>query len=84
MQNSESHVARRKFLGLLGLLSIAGFAGASSKGLVKNIKPEPKKVRLLGQDGKLFEVDASVISDPNHVASRKKVSDKELQDWIKK
>ena len=35
-------------------------------------------VKMLTQDGQLVEVDAKLLA-----ASRKKISDKELQDWVK-
>jgi hypothetical protein len=79
--------SRRKFVWGLGILSsFAAFAAATSFPFFskKNsilIKPEGKKktVKMLTQDGRLVEVDEALI-----VASKKKVTNTELQHWIKK
>jgi hypothetical protein len=42
-------------------------------------KKQKKIVRMLTQDGKLVEVDASALP-----AKGKKISDAELQSWVKK
>jgi len=77
MQIEGSKVTRRKLVGWLGVLSLFTMAGAAfrpwkSKGTSKTIK-------MLTQDGKLMEVDARLLA-----SASKKVSDKELQSWIKK
>lgn len=74
MQIETNRVPRKKFviwLGSLALFSMIGGAFGLSK-----IK-EPKTVKLLTRDGKLVEVDAGLLA-----AYRKKVSDKELLNWI--
>jgi hypothetical protein len=38
-----------------------------------------RTVKMLTQDGKLVEIDASILASGN-----KKISDKELQNWVKK
>jgi hypothetical protein len=76
MQIEEKKVTRRKLLGWLGVLSMFTVAGAAFKPW-KNKKP--KTVKMLTQDGQLVEIDASLIA-----ANRKKISDKELQSWVKK
>ena len=76
MKNEESKIARRKFLGWVGVLSLAGVAG----GNLFFKKPQAAKtVKMLTQDGKLVEVDASALS-----GKRKKISDNELKSWVKK
>ena len=76
---------RRKFIWGVGVLSLFAAVASSlpffSKKNVIACKPESKKrtLTMLTQDGKLVEIDASLIT-----ASRKKISNKELQNWIKK
>jgi hypothetical protein len=75
MQTEESKVTRRKLLGWLGVLSLFTMAGAAFKPL-KN--KAPKTVKMLTQDGQLVEVDASLLA-----SNSKKISNKELQNWVK-
>ena len=76
MNNENSKLARRKFVGWLGVFSIGGVL---ANGLFSSVKPAPKTVRMLTQDGKLVEVDAAALNVP-----RKRITDDELQSWIKK
>ena len=76
MQVNESKISRKKMVSWLGIVSLFTMAGAAFKPW-KN-KP-PKTVKMLTQDGKLVEVDASFLA-----ACRKKISDKDLQNWVKK
>lgn len=76
---------RRKFVWGIGVLSLfaavaSGLPFFSKKDVIA-CKPESKKrmLTMLTQDGKLVEIDESLIT-----ASRKKISNKELQNWIKK
>ncbi|HEK19013.1 hypothetical protein DIU31_027735 [Mucilaginibacter rubeus] len=79
--------SRRKFLWLFSILSV--FTAAASSGRLrfpgKKLsgpgKPDDKKrtVKMLTQDGRLVEVDESLLT-----ANRKKVTNTELQQWIKK
>lgn len=76
---------RRKFVWGIGILSLfaavaSGLPFFSKKDVIA-CKPEGKKrmLTMLTQDGKLVEIDESLIT-----ASRKKISNKELQNWIKK
>jgi hypothetical protein len=78
MQQEESKIARRRFVGLLGIFSIAGIAGAGGKALSK-VKPTPKTVKMLTEDGKLVEVEVNALN-----GKRKRISDEELKTWIKK
>ncbi len=75
MQTEKSNVTRKKFAGWLGVLSLFAMLGAAFR-IRKNKKIET--VKMLTQDGQLVEVDAKLLA-----ASRKKISDKELQDWVK-
>lgn len=76
---------RRKFVWGIGVLSLfaavaSGLPFFSKKDVIA-CKPESKKrmLTMLTQDGKLVEIDESLIT-----AGRKKISNKELQNWIKK
>jgi hypothetical protein len=73
LQNSNS---RKNFLLWCSAIfsSLAVFKIISEKKRSKN-----KTVRMLGQDGKLVEVDITALA-----AGRKRISNKELQNWIKK
>ena len=90
MNNNEEIIetispARRKLIWSVGILSLFAAVASSlpffSKKDVIACKPESKKrtLTMLTQDGKLVEIDESLIT-----ASRKKISNTELQNWIKK
>ncbi|ASU33075.1 hypothetical protein [Mucilaginibacter xinganensis] len=83
----ENSASRRRFVWKAGALTVVA-AVSASLGLPfftkKNkISPSPEvkcgTVRMLTQDGRLVDVDASLLT-----ANRKKVSDSELKNWIKK
>ena len=76
---------RRKLLAGIGVLSAfslwktAGFF-FKKKQVIACAPPEEKKtMKVLSQDGRLVEVDISKIK-----ILKGKISDQELQDWIKK
>jgi len=76
---------RRKILYGVGVLSILAaistffrFPIAVKKNAIA-CKPESKKIKMLTQDGRLVEIDESLVT-----ANKKKISNKELQHWIKK
>lgn len=76
--------ARRKFVLGLGILSaFAAVAAAIDIPFFfkKTSKPASKKktVKMLTEDGRLVEIDASLMT-----ASKKKATNTELQHWIKK
>ena len=64
--------SRKKFL-ILGLSAITFFS------VFKFVRPsqKKKKVKLLTQDGRLVEIDKNLLS------KGKKISNEELQQWIK-
>jgi len=80
MQTPQQTDSRKKFL-------IWGAAIFSSLAILKLIPGRRKNredatnetVKLLGQDGKLVEIDKRLLT-----SSRGKVSNEELQQWIKK
>lgn len=79
-----SSPTRRKFVLGLGVLS-AFTAITASVSLPffkkKSAKADGKKniVKMLTEDGRLVEIDGSLIT-----ASKKKATNKELQNWIKR
>jgi hypothetical protein len=75
---------RRKLLAGIGILSLLSFLKIGSLGAKRKVvscaPPEEKKtIKLLSQDGTLVEVDVSKIKRLD-----RKVSNKELQEWIKR
>jgi len=76
MQESPKPTSRKKFL--LWSATIL-----SSSAVFKFIRiPKKKKsdtVKMLTQDGKLVEIDKKLLASPG-----KKISDIELQQWVKK
>jgi hypothetical protein len=75
MQMEDHKVSRRKLVGWLGVLSLFTMAGAAFR---PSRTKAPKTVKMLTQDGQLVEVDATLLA-----ANKKKISDKELQNWVK-
>lgn len=78
--NMQEHInkpaSRKRFLqwgsAILGSITIFKF-------LPKTKKPAPETIKFLTEDGKLVEVDYKLLA-----STGKKISDKELQQWIKK
>jgi hypothetical protein len=76
---------RRKLLAGMGILSAFSLWKATGlffkkKQVIACAPPEEKKtMKVLSQDGRLVEVDVSKIK-----ILKGKISDQELQDWIKK
>jgi len=79
--------SRRKFVWGIGVFSMfAAIAALIKPPFLRKrdviaCKPESKKrmIKMLSQNGTLVEFDESLIK-----ANRKKISNSELQDWIKK
>jgi hypothetical protein len=75
MEESSKPSSRKKFL----LLTGAAFLSASVLRMFTRKKKEKEPtVKLLTQDGKLVEIDRSRLP-----TAGKKISDKELQQWIR-
>lgn len=79
------NLQRRKFV--FGFSTLAAFAAFGrvlglplfNKKEPKAIQPDKKRIiKMLTRDGKLVEADVSLIS------SKRKISNTELQNWIKK
>jgi hypothetical protein len=82
--NSNKAAGRRKALAGIGIFSLLSFwmGGLfSTKPRIIACAPEVKKktIKVLSQDGKLMEVDVDDIQP-----ARKKVSNQELKDWVKR
>ena len=77
MQESEKFQSRKKFL----LWSAAALSSVSVLRFCKAPKSKEKTetVKMLTQDGKLVEVNISAIP-----SKKKKITNRELQNWIKK
>ena len=76
MNNNIKDQSRRKFIGW-GLVSAAALSAVSY--FLPSGKKEPQTVKMLTQEGKLVEVD--IASFP---PKKKKITNGELQNWIKK
>ena len=90
--NSNEEIAqdvsatRRKFVRGVGILAMftaiaaaVGFPFSRKKNIIACGPDEKKKtMKMLTQDGRLVEIDASLVT-----ATRKKITDKELQNWVK-
>lgn len=78
MNNYENNQSRRGFvgwtLGTLGLFGILKFFPGN-----KQKAKSGSTVKMLGQDGKLVEVDASLLH-----RKKTKISDEELFTWVRK
>ena len=75
MTTENKNQGRRKFIAW-------GVASAAVLAAFKFIKPAPKKmetVKMLTQDGKLVEIDIAALP-----SKKKRITDKELQNWVKK
>jgi len=80
MQDEKRPTSRKKFLlwTAAALSSVTALKFLSKP--TKNNEPAKKDmVRMLTQDGKLVEINKDII-----IHSARKISDKELQQWVKK
>ncbi len=76
MKQEEKKTSRKKFL-KWGLVVIASFPVL--KFMTGKKKKKTETVKMLSQDGTLVEIDKNFLA-----ASGKKISNTELQNWIKK
>jgi hypothetical protein len=74
MQNGEK-LSRGKFMKWLGISSAFTVFGLT---LFTKKKQAPKTVRMLTEDGKLVEIDESLLSAP-----KRKITNDELRSWVK-
>jgi hypothetical protein len=76
MQQQNKPASRKKFL----WWGAAAFAAVAAFRFIPGLKKDKKEtVKMLGQDGRLVEIDKKLLT-----SSVKKVSNDELQQWIKK
>ena len=73
MQNTSKKSSRKKFL-LWTTALISSFTAFR----IFSTKPKKETVKMLAEDGSLVEIDSSLL-----VSKGRKISDKELQEWIK-
>ena len=76
MPRKDDKTSRRTLLSWLGILSLFTVAGAA---IVPWKSRKRKMVKMLTEDGKLVEVDAELLGTGGG-----KISNKELQSWVKK
>lgn len=70
---------RRGFLILsLGAIAVIGMAPLIKKAAF--LKPESKKIKMLNAEGKLVEVDESLISELS--SQKPRASNQEVQEWM--
>jgi hypothetical protein len=82
--NNKQSKERRKLiagLGILSLFPLLKFGLFAKKRDVISCAPETKSTRMkmLTQDGRLVEVDIAKIK-----STKEKISNKQLQDWVKR
>lgn len=75
MTNENKNQSRRKFI-TWGVASAALFTAVK---FILPAKKKPETVKMLTQDGKLVEVDIASLPP-----QKKKVTNDELKNWIKK
>jgi hypothetical protein len=75
MQSSQKTPTRKKFL---LWTAVAVCSAVVFKFLPGANKKKSNTVKMLTQDGTLVEIDTKLLA-----ASGKKISDKELQQWVK-
>jgi hypothetical protein len=76
MKNEASPITRRKLVSWLGVFSFFTAIGAA---FIPKKEKKTGTIKMLTKDGKLVEIDASLLA-----GNSRKVSDKELQNWIKR
>ena len=75
MTNENKNQSRRKFI-TWGVASAVLFTAVK---IILPAKKKPETVKMLTQDGKLVEVDIASLPP-----QKKKVTNDELKNWIKK
>ena len=83
MEQQQKTPTRKKFLlwsaALISSVTFLKFFTGSKKSSLKNASDDAKTVKMLTQDGRLVEIDKKLLA-----SSGKKITDKELENWIKK
>ncbi len=79
MENRRSSLSRSRFV-VWGLGVLASFTALRFLNTSKSAKDgERKKVKMLTQDGKLVEINEDLLN-----TGKRKITNKELQSWVKK
>jgi hypothetical protein len=80
MEQLQKTPTRKKFLfwgaSIISSLTVLKFFSGSKK---KKNEPDNATVKMLTRDGKLVEIDKKLLT-----SSRNKISNEELQKWVKK
>jgi heme exporter protein D len=87
IKNEENATGRRKFVWGASVLSMMAIVAgvlklpflSRKKILAGNTESKTKMVKMLTEDGRLVEIDEALLTE-----SRKKLTNSELQNWIKK
>jgi len=73
MQDVKKKTSRKKFL-----IWTTAIVSSFTAFRIFGAKPKKQMVRMLAEDGSLVEIDSSLL-----VSNGKKITDKELQSWVK-
>ncbi len=77
-ESDESGLKRRKFLRFgFGFLAAVGII-SSVGGISKIVESKPKKIKMLTPDGKLVEIDASILEKDKSP----RATNAEVQQWM--
>lgn len=76
MEMDQKRVSRKRFVAWgMGIVSFFALTAV----WFSPLKRKKHTVKMLGEDGKLVEIDASALS-----GKARKISTEELQNWVKK
>ena len=82
MEQLQKTSTRKKFLlwgaAIISAVSFSKYFTGTKKSVIA-CGSESKTVKMLGEDGRLVEIDEKLLA-----SSGKKISNEELQKWIKK
>lgn len=80
MNSKEKTNSRKRFLlwGAAAVSTLGAFRLLKWAGRKKQ-EPQPEKIKMLSQDGQLVEIDKNLLK-----GTGQKISNTELQKWIKK
>ncbi len=73
MQDAKKKTTRKKFL-----LWTTALISSVTAFRILGSKPKKETIKMLAEDGSLVEIDSSLL-----VSTGRKISDKELQEWVK-
>lgn len=83
MEHSQKTSTRKKFLywgtALVSAITLSRFINPAKKNSTIGCEVPPETIKMLAEDGSLVEIDKKLLA-----SSGKKISNKELQEFIKK